>query len=112
MMSMMDFRYWRCVMKNDRVCPNSEINFYLFTPERPYSQWVDVRRTGSLERCGWKKARKNVFVVHGFNGTHSKSPMSVLRDAYLSRQDYNVFMVDWSPLTRFPCYLSALSNMK
>nr|CAD7415680.1 unnamed protein product [Timema poppensis] len=32
--------------------------------------------------------------------------------AYLSRGDYNVFTVDWEPLTIFPCYLSALSNTK
>ncbi|XP_061379826.1 lipase member H-A-like [Danaus plexippus] len=111
-MSMIDFRYWRCVMKREWKCPDSEINFYLYTPERPYKQWVDVRRVNKLPHYGWKLSRKNVLIIHGFNGTHSKTPMTFLRDAYLSRKDYNVFMVDWSPLTRFPCYLSALSNTK
>lgn len=32
--------------------------------------------------------------------------------AYLSRGDYNVFTVDWQPLSRFPCYLSSLSNTR
>lgn len=32
--------------------------------------------------------------------------------AYLHRKDYNVFTVDWEPLTFFPCYLSSLSNTK
>lgn len=32
--------------------------------------------------------------------------------AYLSRTDYNIFTVDWEPLTIFPCYLSALSNTR
>ncbi|XP_028167627.1 phospholipase A1 isoform X1 [Ostrinia nubilalis] len=112
LMSMIDFRYWRCVMKREWKCPDSEINFFLFTPERPYQQWVDVRYPKHLVDYGWKASRKNVLIIHGFNGTHSKSPMTLLRDAYLSRKDHNVFMVDWSPLTRFPCYLSALSNMK
>ncbi|XP_069356325.1 phospholipase A1 isoform X2 [Maniola hyperantus] len=112
LMPMVDFRYFRCVMKREWKCPDSEINFYLFTPEHPYNQWVDVRRTDKLPAYGWKRSRKNVLIIHGFNGTHSKTPMSFLRDAYLSRKDYNVFMVDWSPLTRFPCYLSALSNTK
>ncbi|CAG9578935.1 unnamed protein product [Danaus chrysippus] len=136
LMSMIDFRYWRCVMKREWKCPDSEINFYLYTPERPYKQWVDVRRANKLPHYGWKLSRKNVLIIHGFNGTHSKTPMTFLRDgklnnlpaskhitniivkngfnniAYLSRKDYNVFMVDWSPLTRFPCYLSALSNTK
>lgn len=36
----------------------------------------------------------------------------MLLTAYLSRTDYNVFTVDWEPLTKFPCYVSALNNMK
>lgn len=32
--------------------------------------------------------------------------------AYLNRKDYNVFTVDWEPLTFFPCYLSSLSNTR
>ncbi|XP_050665146.1 phospholipase A1 [Leptidea sinapis] len=112
MMSMLDFRYWRCVMKREWKCPDSEINFYLYTPERPYKQWIDVRHIQLLPKFGWKLTRKNVFIIHGFNGTHSKTPMSNLRDAYLWRKDYNVFTVDWADLSRFPCYLSALSNMR
>ncbi|XP_004929470.1 phospholipase A1 isoform X1 [Bombyx mori] len=113
LMSMMDFRYWRCVMKREWKCPDSEINFFLYTPEHPFKQWVDVRHgVDHLYAYGWKPDRKNVMIIHGFNGTYSKSPMTFIRDAYLSRKDYNVFMVDWAPLTRFPCYLSSLSNLK
>ena len=32
--------------------------------------------------------------------------------AYLNRGDSNVILVDWGDLTRFPCYLTALSNTK
>lgn len=32
MTSMLDFRYWRCVMKREWKCPDSEINFFLYTP--------------------------------------------------------------------------------
>lgn len=32
--------------------------------------------------------------------------------AYLQREDYNIFTVDWQPLTRFPCYISAISNTR
>lgn len=32
--------------------------------------------------------------------------------AYLARNDYNIFTIDWSSITRFPCYISALSNMR
>lgn len=36
----------------------------------------------------------------------------VLIVAYLTRGDFNVFMVDWSPLTVYPCYLSSLRNTR
>lgn len=32
--------------------------------------------------------------------------------AYLMSGDFNVFMVDWSPLTVYPCYLSSLRNTR
>lgn len=32
--------------------------------------------------------------------------------AYTERGDYNVLTVDWGTLTKFPCYLSALSNTR
>ncbi|CAB3223255.1 unnamed protein product [Arctia plantaginis] len=112
MLSMVDFRYFRCVMKREWKCPDSEINFFLHTPERPQKKYIDPRYPKLLHYFGWHPSRKNVLIIHGFNGTNTKSPMTFLRDAYLSRKDYNVFMVDWSVLSRFPCYLSSLSNMK
>ncbi|KOB77217.1 Uncharacterized protein OBRU01_04607, partial [Operophtera brumata] len=51
--------------------------------------------------------RKNVMIIHGFNGTYAKTPMTFIRDAYLSRKDYNVFMVDWSALTRLAAQCTA-----
>lgn len=36
----------------------------------------------------------------------------VLYTAYLKRRDFNVFVVDWSPLTVYPCYLSSLRNTR
>ncbi|XP_077286092.1 phospholipase A1 1-like [Arctopsyche grandis] len=108
----MDLRYWRCILKRHRTCPDREINFFMYTPEHPKSQRVDVLRKGSLMDMGWDPARKNVIIIHGFNGTEGKTPMSFIKDAYVYRGDYNVFTVDWAPLTKFPCYLSALSNTK
>ncbi|XP_026477668.1 phospholipase A1-like [Ctenocephalides felis] len=106
-----DVPYWNCVLKKNYVCPDPSIRFYLYTPESTYRTRLDMRDHGSLHRAGFRRDRKNVIVVHGFNGTESKTPMTFLRDAYLSR-GYQVVTVDWEPLTRFPCYLSALSNTK
>ncbi|XP_049790166.1 phospholipase A1-like [Schistocerca nitens] len=112
--NMVDARYWRCVLKRSNTCPDPEIRFFLYTPEAGWTarRQVDVRSAGSLHRAGWDPRRRNVIIVHGFNGTESKTPMTLLRRAYLSRGDHNVFTVDWEPLTYFPCYLSAISNTR
>ncbi|XP_068896959.1 phospholipase A1 [Tenebrio molitor] len=108
-----DIKYWRCVMKNTDICPDKDIRFYMYTRESGTRRLrIDIRNHVSLEYSGFDPVKKNVIIIHGFNGTEAKTPMTILRNAYLSRTDYNIFTVDWKPLARFPCYLSALSNMK
>ncbi|CAG9760592.1 unnamed protein product [Ceutorhynchus assimilis] len=108
-----DLRYWRCVLKKEFICPDNDIKYYLYTPHTGRTRLrIDVRNPYSLKFSNFNSKKKNVFIVHGFNGTESKTPMTILRDAYLYRGDYNIFSVDWSDLTNFPCYLSSLSNTR
>ncbi|XP_018575229.1 phospholipase A1, partial [Anoplophora glabripennis] len=108
-----DFKYWRCVMKRDYECPDNDIKFYLYTHDTAQKRLrIDVRNKYSLKYAGFEPSKKNVIIIHGFNGTESKSPITTLRNAYLTRTDYNIFTVDWKILTQFPCYLSALSNTR
>lgn len=101
---------------------------------------MDVKNPISLYLAGYDKHHETVFLIHGFNGTERDKHMMYLRDgnatllilfrflqtintilpanyyflhieAYLSR-DYNVVTVDWKPLTQYPCYLTALTNLK
>ncbi|XP_045475070.1 lipase member H-A [Harmonia axyridis] len=108
-----DLKYWRCLLKKTNECPDNDIKFYLYTHETGKTKIrIDIRNPYSLKLSGWDPNKKNVIIVHGFNGTESKTPMTILRNAYLSRHDYNILTVDWRPLARFPCYLSALSNTR
>ncbi|XP_060527600.1 pancreatic lipase-related protein 2 [Cylas formicarius] len=110
---MFDLRYWRCVLKKSFSCPDNDVRFYLYTPESGRKRMrIDIRNHLSLPLSGFDPLRKNVILIHGFNGTESKSPMTVLRDAYLYRGDTNIFTVDWAEISRFPCYLSSLSNTR
>ncbi|XP_024081420.1 phospholipase A1, partial [Cimex lectularius] len=56
--------------------------------------------------------KETVILIHGYAGISDILPMGVLRDAYLSNGSYNVYIVDWSPLSRIPCYAAAVHNMK
>lgn len=108
----MDARYWKCIYKRGNTCPDPDIKFYMYTNNSPFRKRIDLRSTTALRYGGWDPHKKNVIIVHGFNSTERKAPMTIIRDSFLSRGDYNVFTVDWEPLTIFPCYLSALSNTR
>lgn len=104
-----------CVTKEHSTCPDRDVKFFLYSNSKN-GYWtkrqLDTSFRYPLTKQGWNPSKKNVIVIHGFNGTENKTPMTIIRDAYLKRGDYNVFMVDWSGLTYFPCYLSSLSNTR
>ncbi|KAF6210819.1 hypothetical protein GE061_013930 [Apolygus lucorum] len=108
----LDVRYWNCVMKKNFHCPDKDIRFYMYSHQTRTRKRVDIRSRVPLRYAGWDPELKNVIIIHGFNGTESKVPMTYLRDAYLRRGDYNVFTVDWEDIAHFPCYLSAISNTR
>lgn len=56
-----------------------------------------------LQISAWNRSKENIILVHGYAGGDDVLPMVVLRDAYLMQGDYNVFVVDWSPLSLPPC---------
>ncbi|XP_025406428.1 phospholipase A1-like isoform X2 [Sipha flava] len=104
-----DISYWRCKIKQSFHCPNPDVTFYLYTRRR---MKIDMRNKRSLYNSSWDPNKKNVIIIHGFNGAENNKVMVLLRNAYLERGDFNVFMVDWSPLTVYPCYLSSLRNSR
>ncbi|KDR21672.1 phospholipase A1-like isoform X1 [Zootermopsis nevadensis] len=109
----MDIRYWKCVLKRATSCPDPDIKFFMYSSsDYPHRKMVDVRNPLSLHSGGWNPGRRSVIIIHGFNETESESPTTFITKAYADRGDYNVFTVDWESLTKFPCYLSALSNTR
>lgn len=61
-----------------------------FYREHKYRKKIDVRNPYSLTYSGWDPDRKNVIIIHGFNGTEGKTPMSFIRDGKLNNAH------DWS----------------
>ncbi|XP_071455081.1 phospholipase A1-like [Hetaerina americana] len=107
-----DIHYWRCIWKRANTCPDEDIKYYLYTRKGSFRSRALVSIPGSLEKIGWDRRKENVIIIHGHNGTDGKTPLTLLRDAYLIRGDHNVFVADWGKLTRFPCYLSAIHNLR
>ncbi|XP_050441589.1 phospholipase A1 VesT1.02-like [Adelges cooleyi] len=108
-----DLSYWNCKLKLSTSCPNSDVTFFLYTSGRTKRRFhIDLKNKQPLHYSGWNPNKLNVIIIHGFNGAENQNHMTIIRNAYLKRGDFNVFTVDWMPLTRYPCYLSSLSNMR
>lgn len=64
---------------------------------------LDEDETNWLRMSAWNSSKENIILIHGYAGGDDILPMVVLRDAYLTQGEYNVFVVDWSTLSSPPC---------
>lgn len=89
------------------------VKFYLYT-RRKSKEYVQLYINGTevLQHSGFIPHNKTKIIIHGFaNGVSSWSVQS-LKDAYLSKGDYNIIAVDWSDLSLPPFYNSAAENAR
>ncbi|GAB1864127.1 phospholipase A1 [Camponotus japonicus] len=74
-----------------------ETFFFLFTRNNPKNgQQLIVNDKESVDNSFWNPEHPTSIYVHGWRGNISSgSPSTLIRDAYLSANDYNVILVDW-----------------
>ncbi|CAG9838617.1 unnamed protein product [Diabrotica balteata] len=76
-----DLSYWRCLLKKHYECPDNNIRYYLYTPDSGEKRiTIDIRNPHSLNYSGYDYNKNNVIIIHGFNGTESRSPITILRN--------------------------------
>ncbi|KAF6210818.1 hypothetical protein GE061_013929 [Apolygus lucorum] len=106
---------WRRGSDKD-PCPDPDVHYYFYPPRDQRGK--NNRESVKLESVSWVRESQHdpnkdtVVLVHGYAGTGDVLPMGVLRDAYLTNGSYNVYEVDWSPLSKVPCYAAAVHNMR
>ncbi|KAH9629682.1 hypothetical protein HF086_001495 [Spodoptera exigua] len=102
-----------CVWRRDKeICPDPDVNLHLYTEADPVKNVVDLSSLDWLRQSGWDPAHENILLIHGYAGGDDTLPIVVLRDAYLRRGGYNVFMLDWGALCQPPCYVAAVHNLR
>lgn len=62
-----------------------------------------MQDTEWLRMSQWNSTKENIILIHGYAGGDDLLPMAILRDAYMDQGEFNVFVVDWSPLSQPPC---------
>lgn len=60
----------------------------------------------------FKGKLRTVFVAHGFIENEKYRWMTVIKDAFLKREDMNVVIIDWSTLGSNPDYTQSASNTR
>ncbi|XP_069356150.1 pancreatic triacylglycerol lipase-like isoform X2 [Maniola hyperantus] len=102
-----------CVWRREREpCPDPNVTLNLYTEAEPFKNKVDLFSEDWLRQSSWEPSHETILLIHGYAGGDDTLPIVVLRDAYLRRGGYNVFMMDWGQLAQPPCYVAAVHNLR
>ncbi|XP_065205840.1 pancreatic lipase-related protein 2-like [Planococcus citri] len=98
---------------NDEVISDVDsVKFYLFTRDNANKAEVRSMNKSCLPVFKYfKNKKKTKILIHGFGDNVKESYMvPTLKDAFLSRGDFNIIAVDWSNLASKPWYNKAVEN--
>ncbi|KAF4525573.1 hypothetical protein B566_EDAN010432, partial [Ephemera danica] len=85
-------------------CPHHRIQFFLYTrTTQTEPELLDLTDPLSLIGSNFNVSHPTKVVIHGFGGGRNLSPSPDMREAYFTRGDYNVIIVDYGSLVKEPC---------
>lgn len=79
---------------------NSKLNF---RTTQANGELLDTLDDDSLTNSKFNPNHPTKIVVHGFGGGRNLSPSTDMRNAYFTRGNYNVIIVDYGTLVKEPC---------
>ncbi|XP_067625497.1 phospholipase A1-like isoform X2 [Eurosta solidaginis] len=84
------------------------IFFHLYTVQNPNIPNIVISGSpDTLRSSHFNSNKPTVFIIHGWQSDSSSDMMYDIRDAYLSRGNFNIFTVDWSDKSLSYNYASA-----
>ncbi|EEB13471.1 beta-glucosidase, putative [Pediculus humanus corporis] len=110
---------WKTVYDNVS-CPDPDINYYYYSGLNDDEKIkINLLEKNFLQETSWDPHKHNLVYIHGYGGgggggggdTDEVFPTSIIKNAYINNGSYNLFIVDWSPLSKPPCYLSSVYNL-
>lgn len=71
---------------------------YFYSKARPNQRYeIQLRPQIKLNNVPFNRSQPTVFITHGFAANGNSTWMMDMKNAYLSRVDGNVMVVDWGP---------------
>ncbi|XP_065332042.1 phospholipase A1 VesT1.02-like [Cloeon dipterum] len=92
----------------------TDVEFFLYSRDNP----DEPERAYFKKSCKpsfkfFKSSRPTKFLIHGFgDGVQTSLMYPILKEAFLTKEDANVFLVDWSQLAGTPWYKAAVGNTR
>ncbi|CAH0773568.1 unnamed protein product [Bemisia tabaci] len=97
-------------------CPvndDEDITFNLYTRKNAVNpQLLRIGDQGILSQSNLDERDPTVIYIHGFSEQGTGPSAMAIKNAYMSRGDFNVIVVDWNSLGAFPWYSHAVSNTR
>ncbi|XP_026752296.1 pancreatic lipase-related protein 2 isoform X1 [Galleria mellonella] len=85
-------------------CPHPNMQFYLYTRKtQEKGELLNTLDNDSLTYSKFNPRHPTKVVVHGFGGGRNLSPSTDMRNAYFTRGNYNIIIVDYGSLVKEPC---------
>ncbi|XP_051171415.1 phospholipase A1 VesT1.02-like isoform X2 [Leptopilina boulardi] len=80
---------------------NEKVTFSLFDKTNGNNSFdiLKVDDENELKKSRFDANRPTVFITHGFMTSANGTSVTLVRDAYLKKRDFNVITVNWSPLS-------------
>lgn len=61
---------------------------------------LNISSIDEIKKSGYSSSKNTVFVIHGWHNSYHSSMCQVVKDAYLTVTDVNIFVVDWNSIAK------------
>uniref|UniRef100_A0A1I8M874 Lipase domain-containing protein n=1 Tax=Musca domestica TaxID=7370 RepID=A0A1I8M874_MUSDO len=87
------------------------VKFYLYTKSNPSTgKQLFINNEDSVKKSNFDKSRATRIIIHGWGGSYTSTPNKPIREAYLSKDNYNIISVDWNEYAKLN-YVSARAKV-
>ncbi|XP_069682917.1 endothelial lipase-like isoform X2 [Periplaneta americana] len=94
-----------------KVCPNPDVTFYLYTTEHPEPRLLDLNYPDNITSSLFMMDSPFKLLLHGYGENYTLTANSVLRSVYLSSGNYNVIVASYGALVPDGCYIHGTINL-
>lgn len=90
----------------------NDITYHFYSKRHP-SNSIQIKTSSAhlLEYTDFDKKKDNLFIIHGWRSSNESSVNYKIRERILSKNDLNVFVVDWSSIAGRN-YISAQGSVR